>query len=123
MHYYLKWVLQCDSAYDMLGKDVETVFDIHYPLGKCSRTLFEEYPSAQVYVEKWLRDRGLDKRLFRRVLEYVRIKLDGTCTPYPVKLQLDYIYVGRAWLGKRSPGRVNGYQDIYFGVPTGVPRS
>jgi hypothetical protein len=30
---------------------------------------------------------------------------------YPVKLQIDYIYVsGRLWLGKRSPGRVNGYQ-------------
>lgn len=28
MHYYLKWVLQCDSAYAMLGKDVGRVFMI-----------------------------------------------------------------------------------------------
>lgn len=25
MHYYLKWVLQCDSAYAMLGKDLGTL--------------------------------------------------------------------------------------------------
>lgn len=53
MHYYLKWVLQCDSAYDMLGKDVGSFMIPTIHLANVPELYSMSIEGAWVYMYIW----------------------------------------------------------------------
>lgn len=95
-----------NSAYCMLGKDVRNSHDIHYPLGKCSRTLWHTVSTIELPRYMW--DGGWERKRTRSSTLFLDASSIGytnqSSEKYTLKLEIDYLYVsGRLGWGNPIP--------------------